>query len=302
LAARNELLSLNNGDTYTPLSPAFPHREYAEKGLEVLQRYHLSLFRNVRNGGGPRVINARAEPETVFAGDRASVLLTACVFDPDGDFSKSGDLVVDIKWNVFRYQKMYDDGTHGDALALDGTYSYLATIPKSISDSPKVLVITATDAAKNTGQATVNVNVVDPNAIYVDDADAEFTCSDWHYLSGPGCASEGYSQSYHYHMSGDGSCAAKWKPVIPEDGDYSVYAWWTTDCLERATNAKFTIHHDGRAHSKRVNQQVISRRWHYLGTYHLRSGKSDHVLLSDDADGTVIADAIKLKLDFTDRR
>ena len=84
---------------------------------------------------------------------------------------------------------------------------------------------------------------------------------------------------------------ATWIPDISEAGDYRVYAWWTAD-TDRATDAPYTIYYDGGSEEVRVNQQENGGRWILLGTYPFAAGTSGSVVLSDDADGVVIADAI----------
>ena len=107
---------------------------------------------------GPRVINPKAVPDTVTS-HGGSTLITASVYDPDGDFS--GNIVVDLSSiGGSASQPMNDNGMNGDVTSGDGVYSYEATIPAATPSSPKSLVITATDGAANTGQGAVTLFVI----------------------------------------------------------------------------------------------------------------------------------------------
>jgi hypothetical protein len=129
-----------------------------------------------------------------------------------------------------------------------------------------------------------------PIEIIVDNTDANFS------IGGTGWSTATSTQQYgtnlRYHVAGTGINTATWTPNIPEAGDYSVYAWWV-NYTNRATNAPYTISYNSGSETVRVNQQEMGGTWNYLGTYTFATGTSGSVVLSDDADGQVIADAIK---------
>ena len=56
-------------------------------------------------------------------------------------------------------QQFYDDGTHGDITAGDGTYSYQTTIPTTATPGPINLPATITDTASATGSATISLTI-----------------------------------------------------------------------------------------------------------------------------------------------
>jgi hypothetical protein len=103
-----------------------------------------------------------------------------------------------------------------------------------------------------------------------------------------------YNGDYRWHAAGDGSCTATWIPDLPAVGSYNVYAWWKAE-TNRATNAKYKIYYDGSSQTIEVNQEINGDRWNYLGTYPFAAGTSGYVVLSDDANEYVIADAIKFE-------
>lgn len=99
--------------------------------------------------------------------------------------------------------------------------------------------------------------------------------------------------NYQYNGKGTGADTFTWILNIPQDGDYTVYVKYARG-NDRATNAPFTITHDGGEETKRVNQQQNGGQWNELGTYAFTEGNAASITLTDDADGTVIADAVKL--------
>jgi len=86
---------------------------------------------------------------------------------------------------------------------------------------------------------------------------------------------------------------ATWTPNVPATGTYQVYARWTAN-PNRATDAKYTVVHAGGSTLHTVNQQANGGAWNLLGTYTLNPGTAHKVFLTDQANGYVIADAIRL--------
>ena len=87
---------------------------------------------------------------------------------------------------------------------------------------------------------------------------------------------------------------ATWTPGLTEAGSYDVYAQWSA-YPNRATNAPYTIRHQGGTTTVTVNQQQNGGQWNLLGRFDLVPGQSA-VTLTDEADGYVIADAVRLTL------
>ena len=86
---------------------------------------------------------------------------------------------------------------------------------------------------------------------------------------------------------------ATWTPSVPAAKDYRVYARWTAH-PNRATDAKYTISHAAGETTVTVNQQQAGGAWNLLGTFALASGAGHKVHLTDQGNGYVIADAIRL--------
>ena len=84
-----------------------------------------------------------------------------------------------------------------------------------------------------------------------------------------------------------------WPLAVAQSGEYAVYARWTAHG-NRATDAPYTIHHADGTATVSVNQQQGAGDWHLLGTYNFNAGANHSIQLTDQADGYVIADAVKL--------
>jgi len=100
-----------------------------------------------------------------------------------------------------------------------------------------------------------------------------------------------YELSFEHTPPGDGSSTATFRPNLPSGGRYKVYARWTSH-ENRASNSPFTIHHAKGRETVRVNQQKDGGTWVLLGEFDFTTGTDGHVVLSNDADGFTVADAV----------
>jgi hypothetical protein len=101
-----------------------------------------------------------------------------------------------------------------------------------------------------------------------------------------------YGANYQTHAAGTGTNTATWSFTIPTAGPWKVYARWTA-LSNRATNAKYTVNYAGGSVVVTVNQQASGGTWVLLGDYTFNAGAYS-VRLSDNANGYVIADAVRL--------
>jgi PKD repeat protein len=110
------------------------------------------------------------------------------------------------------------------------------------------------------------------------------------YEDGTDCL--GYN--YHYSAPGSGADIATWYFVVEAAGDYAVEASWESSS-SNARNAKYTIFHSGGSTTVEADQTVSTAGgFVLLGEFYFDAGFY-MVQLSDDADGTVIADAVHLE-------
>jgi hypothetical protein len=109
-----------------------------------------------------------------------------------------------------------------------------------------------------------------------------------------------YGFNYVTHAKGTGTNVARFRPVIPGDGKYDLFVSYTAD-PNRASNAKFAVHHATGTTTVTVNQRVRgvpdarTGEWVSIGTFTFKAGLAGYVELTDAADGYVIADAIRFR-------
>ncbi|WP_329246906.1 exo-alpha-sialidase [Streptomyces sp. NBC_01478] len=109
-----------------------------------------------------------------------------------------------------------------------------------------------------------------------------------------GTAVTGYQgANYLTHAAGTGTSAVRWQTDVPTTGTYDVSVWYT-DNANRADNAPYTVTDADGSTLVRVNQQVDGGRWISLGKYAFTAGSKAVVQLSDDANGYVVADAVRI--------
>ncbi|MFC0107749.1 golvesin C-terminal-like domain-containing protein [Kibdelosporangium aridum] len=102
-----------------------------------------------------------------------------------------------------------------------------------------------------------------------------------------------YGQSYHSRPQGTGSNKVRFRPDVPMNGVYDVSVWYRAGA-DQASNASFVIRHAEGQSTVKVDQRSGGGRWVRLGEHAFAGGGGGTVELSDAADGTVIADAVRL--------
>ena len=133
--------------------------------------------------------------------------------------------------------------------------------------------------------------------IIVDNADAGFSkTGEWNASTrDPGF----YGDGYLWHANGGGEAKATWQAAIAQPGRYNVYARWVASKPDdRASNAPYTVKHlDGettvRVNLKQMQSAADQSPWNLLGTFPFR--EQAQVVLSNDSDNSVVADAVKLE-------
>lgn len=108
-----------------------------------------------------------------------------------------------------------------------------------------------------------------------------------------------YSANYRHHPAGDGRAVVRWTPVVPVDGEYEIQCSLLA-FPNRASNAPFAITRGDRTDVVRIDQRIDGEwdvrgtRWRSLGRFRLTRGLTTSIALSNDADNTVAADAVRL--------
>ncbi|MHB0998059.1 MAG: golvesin C-terminal-like domain-containing protein [Armatimonadota bacterium] len=152
---------------------------------------------------------------------------------------------------------------------------------------------------KSGANVQIGLNVDDspkpdePNAIIVDDLSAggAFTTEGtWM----PGQSGNDYNRSVKWAAKGNGENKAYWKPNILKSGTYAVYVWYGNDLAnDHATNAPYVVKYKDGTKEFRINLKQKTGQWVLLGEFSFTKGKSGYVMTSNDANGNVVADAVK---------
>ena len=108
-------------------------------------------------------------------------------------------------------------------------------------------------------------------------------------------APQGYTatQTVTVTSTNTGPSQVTWQPNIPKTGSYTVYAKWVAQA-QNATTATYTVVHADGTTPVTVNQQQNGGQWNSLGTFNFVPNQNQRIVLTDVADGVVVADAIKL--------
>jgi uncharacterized lipoprotein YddW (UPF0748 family) len=125
-----------------------------------------------------------------------------------------------------------------------------------------------------------------------DDAPAYTETGAWETSSSPGYDNGSYRWSSTFKNL---TATATWTPDLPEAGWYAVWAWYRHGS-NRASDARYEIHHAGGVTQVSISQEIHGQTWRYLGEYYFEAGMVGHVTLLDESSDTeqvVIADAIR---------
>lgn len=101
-----------------------------------------------------------------------------------------------------------------------------------------------------------------------------------------------FGTGVRYKAAGTGEASVRFTPRLTATRTYDVYAWWISSDSQ-ASDAPYTVEHTRGTTTVRVDQRTGGGAWHRLGTFTL--GPGGNVLLTDDADGYVVADAVRLR-------
>ncbi|MBN1901196.1 DUF2961 domain-containing protein [Candidatus Sumerlaeota bacterium] len=109
-----------------------------------------------------------------------------------------------------------------------------------------------------------------------------------------GSGGEDYGTNVHWAEKGRGESRAFFTPDFPKSGNYSVFIWYGSDSnSDHATNAPLIIHHAKGEDVATINLKQNCGKWNYIGEYKFQKGRSGFVMISNNADGNVLADAVK---------
>lgn len=129
----------------------------------------------------------------------------------------------------------------------------------------------------------------------VDDSDTQNVAAVGNWpASDEGTGYQGYD--YQTHAADGSADSFTWNPTIPEDGTYEVFVSYP-EVAGAATDASYTITHDGATSKKTVDQTKNTGTWVSLGSYSFSRGGDGQKVSLAAGGGTVVADAVKLVRD-----
>ncbi len=130
----------------------------------------------------------------------------------------------------------------------------------------------------------------------VDDTDAGFRIMDGSWQTMNYADADG--GSFMYNPAGSGDNTAGWRvDNVVSPGKYGVFVWKFDHPYSplMATDAHYRVRdRDSLSNWILVDQSTPDDEWVYLGSFEFDNNRSQGIMLSDDADGYVIADAVKL--------
>lgn len=115
---------------------------------------------------------------------------------------------------------------------------------------------------------------------------------DFNTLADIGCY--GVNYAYVNASTTAGNQTYTFTPSLGKGGSYDVYGWWPQDSVH-ATNTPITIHYLSGSTTVNVNQRTDGYRWVFLGRYSFAAGSAGTIVISNQANGVVAADAVKLE-------
>lgn len=185
---------------------------------------------------------------------------------------------------------IYDAAT--DAKLASVMMSNTATLGGLTADTNYSFYVIARDMSGNASVKSDPIAVrTTIAATVVDNAAAAFT-GNWVQ----GADATAYNNDYLAIAPGTGANAVTWTPNLPQDGYYSVYYRLPSGTSGRASNAPFTVNADGGSKTYTVNERQAGGVWLPLGLHKFKAGTAGNVVLKDNANGEVAADAVKFQL------
>jgi hypothetical protein len=158
---------------------------------------------------------------------------------------------------------------------------------------------------RNCGATVVPLRAVDnqPNERVIDNADpqAEFfgpwtaSASNIHHVGAKAGVPYAFTEGSRVE-----SAVARFRPWIPQEGHYPVYAW-ARDGADRVSAQLYRVVHAGAVTEIRINHRRVGKGWVWLGTYFFKKGNAGYVEISnacaDPYDAgcgkMVVADAVR---------
>ena len=102
-----------------------------------------------------------------------------------------------------------------------------------------------------------------------------------------------FGDDFLYSIAGSGANSISFESPKLESGIYDVYAWWTAHS-ENASNTKFQVTATFTQNTVEKSQKGNGGMWNLITQIELSDSSNIVTSISDDANGTVVADAIRI--------
>ena len=137
---------------------------------------------------------------------------------------------------------------------------------------------------------------VEETALIVDNSGSDFFILDGSWNLGEHPNANYGDAMFTKEGSGEGNAAWRVNTLV-SSGTYEVYTWkFEHDRMDlMATNVPYKVYYrNGESDWILVDQSTAGNEWIYLGQFEFDNSSTQGVMITNDADGAVIADAIKL--------
>ncbi|MCX6999542.1 MAG: DUF2961 domain-containing protein [Candidatus Sumerlaeota bacterium] len=210
------------------------------------------------------------------------------------------------KANDYGCFDVYLDGKRLNKFTIDGYNSRIINSGKiklgraRLSQGRHQLKFVLTGKSKSSKGYMIGVDCLvfenvekEDKVLLVDNRDvASYFTTEGDWIIGSG--GQDYAGNVHWAQKGDGRSKAFWRPEFPRSGKYTVYIWYGADPVnDHASNAPFIIKHKKGMDRFTVNLKTNFGKWNPLGEFYFKKGYSGYVMTSNDANGNVLADAVK---------
>ncbi|WLQ11864.1 hypothetical protein O5O45_19225 [Hahella aquimaris] len=278
------MLAEGGGGATTPVSDIIVDNH--DSGVTTVGAWSASSFSSVRHGADYQYAPAGSGGKSFtwkLPVSKAGVYKVYAYWNA-GD-SRASNATYSLQTSAGA-QSITANQQQGGGWGLLGSYSLNSAAAITLSDNANGYVIADAIKLEWVGSTVTP----DPAPLTVDNSDAAATQTGGWSVSSYSPAR--YGDNYHYAPSGTGSKVFTWNLAIERAGNYRVYAYWN-DGSSRASNVKYDIQTQSGTQSVQVNQQQGGGSWSQIGVFPLDANAK--VSVSDNANGYVIADAIKVE-------
>ncbi len=184
--------------------------------------------------------------------------------------------------------EVYDTAS-GEVVA-SAMFSNEITVKNLTPDTSYTFSLRVRNAAGNYSGESSHIPVTTRSSVFLDDSEAVKTGT-WTVSTTDMTTYDGDCSRAN---AGTGQSTLTWTPDIPQSGYYAIYAWMTRGGTDRARNAPFTVSSGGRTKTYYINQTPLESGWKNIGIQRLSQGTDGYIQLTNNANGIVTADAVKL--------